>query len=99
MTLPRAKPVFGTPMPFFGVVYDLWARHGGTPLWLRFHHPPEVLRRGVETLRQGNPDGFVETASWLNVPIELPVGKERGAVLDAVVAPILEIARLLAPDP
>ena len=58
-----------------------------------------VLRRGVETLRQGNPPGLLETDNWVNVPIELPVGKERGAVLDAVVARIMEIARLLAPDP
>ena len=98
MTFPRSRPDLGETAPFFGVDYGLWARHGHTPLWLRFVHPSGVLRRGMQILRQGNPLGLLETSAWLNVPIELPVGKERGAVLDAVVAPVLKIARLLAPE-
>lgn len=98
MTFLRARPI-GDTAPFFGVDFGLWARHGNTPVWLRFHHPSGVLRRGVQPLRQGNPLGLLETSAWVNVPIELPVEKERGAVLDAVVARILEVAQLLATDP
>ena len=99
LTFPRAETALGTTSPFFGVRYDLWARNRDTPLWLRFHHAPAVLRRALEPLRQGNPPGLLETDNWVNVPIELPVGTERGAVLDAVVARLLEIARLLASEP
>lgn len=97
MTFPRAKPDPGNTNQFFGVDYRLWARHGNTPLWLGLH-PSAIPRRRVQTLRQENPLGLLEASDWVNVPIELPVEKERGAVLDAVVARILEIAQLLAPD-
>ena len=98
MTLPRVRSDLGPTTPFFGVDHGLWARRRDTPLWLRFHHPPRSLRWAMEPLRQGNPPGFLETDNWVNVPIELPVGKERGGVLDAVVARLLEIARLLASE-
>ena len=98
MTFPRAKPDPGKTQQFFGVDYRLWAGHGNTPLWLGLH-PSAIPRRQVQTLRQGNPLALLETSDWVNIPIELPVEKERGAVLDAVVARILEIAQLLAPDP
>lgn len=97
MTLPRVRPAMGETTPFFGLDHDLWARHRDTPFWLRFLRPPRSLRLAMETLRQENPPGLLETANWVNVPIELPVGKERGEVLDTVVGRVLEIARLLAP--
>ena len=47
--------------------------------------PPD-LRRALEPLRHRNPPELIESDEDVRIPIELPVGKERGAVLDAVVA-------------
>ena len=94
----RAEAVFGKTSSYFGVAYGSWARYRDTPLWLNFSNPPADLRRTLEPLRDRNPPELIETGNKLRIPIELPVGKERGEVLDAVVARLLEIARLLTPD-
>jgi len=82
----------------FGVSYSDWAQHRDTPLWLWFSDPPPDLRRRLEQLRDGNRLELIGTGKKLHVPIELPVGKERGAVLDTVVNRLLEIARLITPE-
>ena len=96
----RAETVFGKAMAFFSVEYRFWAQCGHTPLWLSFWTsvtPPD-LRRALEPLRHRNPPELIESDEHVRIPIELPVGKERGAVLDAVVARLEEIARLIAPE-
>ncbi|MCY4627561.1 MAG: hypothetical protein OXE58_08350 [Acidobacteria bacterium] len=68
--------------PWFGVNHDLWARTGTTPLWLGFWSKSASVRRALEELRT---ESVHELWESLWVPIYLPVGKEHGAVLDAVV--------------
>ena len=98
LTFPRAEKVFGKFSSYFGVSYGHWARYRDTPLWLRFSNPPADLRRRLEQLRDRNRLELIGTGRKLRIPIELPVGRERGEVLDAVVARLLEIARLITPE-
>ncbi len=98
LTFPRAEKVFGKFSSYFGVSYGSWARYRDTPLWLRFSNPPADLRRRLEQLRDRNRLELIGTGRKLRIPIELPVGKERGEVLDAVEARVLEIARLITPE-
>ena len=98
LLLPRAEAAFGKTNPFFGVEYGSWARYRDTPLWLNFWNPPSDLRRRLQPLRQENPPELMEIGKQLRIRIELPVGKERREVLDAVVARVLEIARLISPE-
>ena len=98
LTFPRAVEAFGKFGSYFGVSYGRWARDRDTPLWLVFSNPPADLRRTLEPLRDRNPPELIGTGNKLSVPIELPVGKERGEVLEAVVERLLAIARLIAPE-
>lgn len=98
LTFPRAEEIFGKLRTYFGVSYGHWARHRDTPLWVWFWDAPAELRRMLDPLRDKNPPQIIGTGNRLSVPIELPVGRERGEVLDAVVARLLEIARLITPE-
>ena len=96
----RAETVFGEAVAGFGVEYRFWAQCGHTPLWLYFWTsttPPDLLS-ALEPLRHRDPPELIESDEDVRIPIKLPVGKERGAVLDAVVARLEEIARLIAPE-
>ncbi len=94
----RAEAVFGKFSSYFGVSYGRWARDRDTPFWLIFSNPPADLRRTLEQLRDRNRLELIGTGKKLSIPIELPVGKERGEVLDALVAQLLAIARLITPE-
>ena len=98
LKFPRAEEVFGRLGSYFGVSYGRWARDRDTPLWLVFSNPPVDLRHKLEPLRDRNPPELFGTGKKLGVPIELPVGKERGEVLEAVVARLQAIERLIAPE-
>ena len=97
---PRVEPI-GKVHGFFGVHYGFWARSGDTPLWLFFmkSRVSADMRRALEPLRHRTPPELIEAPRHIRFPIALPVGKERGAVLDAVVTRLLEIARLITPEP
>ena len=95
----RAEKEFGELSTYFGVSYGHWARYRDTPLWLWFWNSPPDLRQRLEPLRDRNPPELFGTGRKLSIPIELPVGKEREEVLDVVVARILEIARMISPQP
>ena len=95
----RAEKEFGELSTYFGVSYGHWARYRDTPLWLWFWNSPPDLRQRLEPLRARNPPELIRTGRKLNIPIELPVGKERDEVLDVVVARLLEIARMITPEP
>ena len=99
ITLPRAEGAFGKTSLFFGVEYESWVRYRDTPLWLNFWDPPPGVRLKLEPLRHRSPPELVEIGNQLRIPIEFPVGKERSAVLGAVVTRLLAIARLITPEP
>ena len=97
---PRVEPI-GKVHGFFGVHYGFWARSRDTPLWLFFmkSRVSAEMRRALEPLRHRNPPELIEAPRHLRFPITLPVGKERGAVLDSVETRLLEIAQLIMPEP
>lgn len=98
ITFSQARAALQGPVAFFGVQYRLWARYRDTPLWLVFSAgsaSPE-LRQSLEPLRRADPPGLIGDAGGdMNIPVALPVGKEYGAVCDAVVDRLEEIARLM----
>ena len=74
---------------WFGVNLDLWARTRPTPLWLVF----SPQRRALEPLRRADrPELFDDRY----VPIDLPVGREYEAVLDAVVERLEKIVTAIS---
>lgn len=81
---------------WLGLSFDDWVWTHPTPLWLWFSNPAEETRRALAPLRRSNPPDLVDTDGLL-VPISLPIGVEYDAVLDAVVARLEEVARLLGP--
>lgn len=83
----------GTAEAWFGVDYRDWARLRDTPLWLYLTANSDMLR-ALEPLRNENPPALIETGGNVKVPIEVPAGKERNAVLQAVVARLEQIALL-----
>ena len=99
LSFPRAEKEFGNLKTYFGVSYGHWARYRDTPLWLWFWDSPPDLRRRLEPLRDRNPPELFGPGEKLGIPVELPVGKEREEVLDVVEARILEIARMITPEP
>ncbi|WP_419937000.1 hypothetical protein [Candidatus Palauibacter sp.] len=74
---------------WFGVSFVRWARTRPTPLWLWF--APQ--RTALEPLRNANPPELFDDRA---VPIDLPVGREYEAVLDAVVERLKEIATAIS---
>lgn len=96
----QAETVFETADAFFGIDHALWARHRDTPLWLVFSSsstPPE-LRRTLEPLLYEDPPKLIgETGEDMNIPVELPTGKEYGAVREAGMACLAGIARQIGP--
>ena len=85
---------------FFGIDYASWARYRDTPLWIKFYQnytSPE-LYRALEPLRRTDPPELIGPAGGdMNIPIEVPTGKEYNAVCNGVVARLEEIARLIGP--
>ena len=74
---------------WFGVHFIRWARTRPTPLWLSF----DKGRPALDSLRNADPpELFLDRF----VPIDLPVGKEYEAVLDAVVDRLKDIAEAIS---
>ena len=61
--------------------------------------PHRICARGWNPSGPETRQSSLGPADKLNIPIELPVGKERDEVLDVVVARLLEIARMITPEP
>ena len=71
------------------------------PVWLAFYNDPNaaVIRETVRS-RLGDlaEPGFVWGSDYTCVPIALPTGADRDATLDAIVAEMERIAKLIDPD-
>ena len=78
---------------WFGVRFDLWARHHDTPLWLQFYGELDEIRPKLNLLQQKDPPGVIKDSGTLFVPINLPVGVE----YDAVVERLKKVAWLINP--
>ena len=83
--------------PWFGISFHHWARTQETPLWLWFQgrYLRGKTRRALEQLRQRHQPELFESDGDLVVPVELQVGREYEAVLEAVVKRLKEVADLI----
>jgi hypothetical protein len=86
---------------FFSFDAPIWAEHGRSPIWLRMTFPNEPYSSQVEqaVARLLGHDGYVRPGDvkrpgvW--VPIRIPEGRERDAVIDSVVHQVLKVAAVL----
>lgn len=87
----------------FGIEYDRWAKLRDTPLWLTFYEwenfrPLNEIWRNLESFRRCDPPELFKVGGEPVMPIELPLGVEHDAVLDAVVKRIESIAYEIDPN-
>jgi hypothetical protein len=79
----------------------LWAEHGRSPIWLRTTFPESAYPSHIEQAisRLFGPDGYVRPGDvgrpgvW--VPLRVPEGRERDAVIASVVDQVLKVADVL----
>ena len=95
---------------WFGISWELWAlpQFKDTPLWFildswggdkRLKVGLEDVRSRLAPLQREDPPGIIDEGTRLLIPINLPLGVEYDAVLDAVVERVEYIARLIdSPD-
>ncbi|MDE2770229.1 MAG: hypothetical protein OXI44_03495 [Bacteroidota bacterium] len=86
----------------FRIDYKKWEKHRDTPLWLIFYgwencKPLEEIREKLDSFRQCDPPELFNVGNELVMPIYLPLGQERDAVLDKIVGQLEEIARQIDP--
>ena len=84
----------------FGYHFEFWAKRVDTPLRIRFEQWDDTmklqeLRRRLEPLQNESPPGAIYLDDSILVPIHLPVGVEETAVVDAVVAQLERVARMI----
>jgi hypothetical protein len=86
---------------WFGIHFDLWKKHGGTPLWLLFSQSkwsrahevcsliePWASKEGIFTTREN--DSFV-------VAVDIATGEEKDQVVEVIVDRLKKIAGALSP--
>ncbi|MCY4204351.1 MAG: PD-(D/E)XK nuclease family protein, partial [Bacteroidetes bacterium] len=84
-----------------GIDHKKWATYRDTPLWLTFYEwkkggntkPIREIWKNLAPFRQYNPPEVLDIKGNPVMPIELPLGKEEGDVLDSIFERIEEIAR------
>lgn len=86
----------------FGIEYDRWATLRDTPLWLTFYEwknvkPLNEIWENLDSFRRCDPPELFKVSGETVMPIELPLGVEHDAVLDAVVKRIESIAYEIDP--
>ena len=86
---------------WLGIDYRAVKQMPGKPLWLTFYPDPtasvsvEEVRSRLGSLVE---PGFVWGSGQVCVPIVLPTGADTDATLDAIVAEVERIAKLIDPD-
>ncbi len=90
----------------WGIDYRKWATLRDTPLWLSFWgkegrpsvaRPVSEILANLESFRWTDPLGLIVMGNSLVMPVELPVGVEQDALLDAIVQRLERIVRLIDP--
>lgn len=90
----------------FGIDCAKWSRLPDTPLWLTLWGPEhgregakpvrETLRN-LESFRQRDPPDLFDQGEILVMPLDMPIGVEEDALLNAIVRRLEHIARLIGP--
>ena len=85
----RYMRLVGAPAAF-GVDYDKWAKLRDTPLWLilgseKSPKPLEEIWEKLDSFLRCDPPELFKMGNRAAMPIELPLGLEQDAVLDAIV--------------
>lgn len=86
----------------FGIDFSKWATLRDTPLWLVLRgwkgtKPLDEVSANLDSFRRLDPPELFEMGRYLVMPIELPLGVEQNAVLDAIVDRLTEIAHQIDP--
>ena len=86
----------------FGIEYDRWATIRDTPLWLTFYEwknfkPLEDVWTSLASFRRRDPPDLLKVGGEAVMPIELPLGVEQDAVLDAIVRRLSDVAYQIDP--
>jgi hypothetical protein len=77
----------------------MWAEHGRSPIWFRLEDSPYQLQVEQAIARLLGHDGYVRPGDvgrpgvW--VPVGVPAGRERDAVIESVVDQVLKVASVL----
>ena len=87
----------------FGIDYTMWATLRDTPLWLKFYgwknyKPLEEVWANLASFRRREPPELFKVSGELVMPIELPLGLERDAVLGRIVGRLEDIACQIDPS-
>ena len=89
---------------WFGYNFRDWARFRDTPMWLELRPQGwrgglklDEIRRRLKSLKEEDPPGIIERkeSGRLIVPIPLPVGVEKTAVIKSVVKRLERVANLI----
>ena len=86
---------------WLGIDYKAAKQMPGKSVWLAFYDDPDasVDHDTVRTRLGDLPEpGFVWGSDYTCVPIALPTGADTGATLDAIVAKLERIAKIIDPD-
>ncbi len=82
-----------------GIDFDLWKKHGGSPVWLGFSstkwgRAPEV--RGILEQWIADTNGFSASDDDYSIPIDLATGEEMDAVVASIVSHLTKINNQLS---
>lgn len=86
----------------FGIDYSKWATLRDTPLWLEFREwkdtkPLKEIWEKLDSFRRFDPPELFKVGNKPVIPIELPLGLEQDAVLDAIVRRLKDVAHQINP--
>lgn len=87
---------------WLGIDYEAVKNMPDRPLWLYFYRDDATAKVSLETLRNRLGQLAAPPFGWrpqqVPVPIELPLGADRDATLDAIVAALEHVGQLIDPN-
>jgi hypothetical protein len=85
---------------FMGYDCPRWAKHGRTPLWVRYDRSDapgqKTARQALEPLRLQDPPRLIEDDGDPWVPLILPAGQEKPQVVRSVLAQLQDLKQRMA---
>lgn len=85
---------------FVGFEIVRWAELGVTPFWVRFYGADEagvkLAKERLEARRYETPPGYFEVEGEPYIPLRVPAGREKGAVIQAALAQLRDLKTQLS---